>query len=202
MNTTTLEGSNKSSTKSQPKSWLALLIAALFLGPLLIATTWYFIATNKTAQSTVNHGRLLLSNKPLVWPEFFAPPQGKWLLLHFVETGCNQVCEQLLQRSREVQGALAHDAGRVERVIVTPSSSSCQDSKWCAAGDVNLTVVTLPPENYFTILDQVENVAGTINGSMTVVDPFGNLVLNHSTAIDRNDVLVDIKRLLKLSRIG
>lgn len=188
--------------------WVVPLLAVLFFGPLLAAWLFYFTGDGWRPGGSVNHGRLLA---PTVTLAAFSPPgsaagapslfRENWTLLVMGDQRCEAACRDVLDKVRRVRLALRQEAPRVRRVLLSePPPPSDQDT-----GLSSLSVLDPPGR---AILAGIEEAAGAqvqVRAqvwSVFVVDPLGNVIMVFQPDFEMRGMLADLKRLLRLSRIG
>jgi hypothetical protein len=115
---------------------------------------------------------------------------GTWWLWVVPQGPCESACREALHQLRQLHILLHRDAGRVRRGLVRDSEAAID-----AATDVELT------ELYPQLAFLSANSAGLAEG-IYVIDPIGNLVLHYPLQDAGKPVLEDLKRLLKVSKIG
>lgn len=188
---------------------IALLLFALGFGPMILATVMFYTGWFNPAGLS-NHGELVqppvgvaglnlvtLDGTPL--EDRFGPEvqDGRWLLL--VSAGqCAADCEQLLYLARQVNIALGKHASRVHQAAWLAQVPDDLASRW-------------PGEYSATERLTLRNGArpawpGGIDPArqprILVVDPFGNIMMHYGVEHTGNEMLDDLKHLLKLSQIG
>ena len=107
-----------------------------------------------------------------------------WWLWVVAPDGCLRVCEAALQQLRQLHVLLNKDAGRVQRALLTRP-------------DRAPAVLAEYPR-----LVHLSGSLAELSEGIYIVDPNGNLVLFYPLSEAGKSVLDDLKRLLKLSRIG
>ncbi len=177
-----------------------LLIAAVFFGPLLVAAFMYYGGTFQP-DGRVNHGALL---EPIVnlhdeAPELdlSAEAEGKWLLIFEDRGACGDECREGLYTTRQSRLMLGREMDRVQRVFLhgdTPPDTLFLDEE-------HQGLIALADEPLSALLSS-KKPRELADGGYYLVDPLGNLVLYFGPDIDPGDMVDDIKRLLRLSRIG
>jgi len=135
---------------------------------------------------TVNHGELI---KPILPVEVLALQplphqqinfQGKWTLLYVSGKQCQQNCQQWLHAMRQIRLALGKDRDKVQRLWLTQQT---QVSSW--------------QQRYpHMLIAHVKNSQPWLN-QVFIVDPQENLILRYSKITQANDIVSDMKRLLK-----
>lgn len=160
-----------------------IFIAIVFILPVLAAkltlvTGWY--QGGKT-----NHGTLLT-------PSFnLGKDIRHWLLLYSPATSCEQVCRESLWQARQVHTLLAAEGDRVKRYMLGNELS--------ATAGLNLPRLTIAADLR----------ANFITDALYLVDPLGNVIMYYQFPADKTQALIvgkgllsDLKRLLKVSKIG
>ena len=178
-----------------------LLIAAVFFGPLLVAAWLYYGGYFAESLGRSNHGALL---EPIVnlGDELPASPlhahnEGHWLLLYTNERACGDDCRNALYTIRQSRKMLGKEMDRVRRVFL--HGSTPPDTVFLAAEHPGL--ITIEDASLTGLLEN-KRPPELAAGGYYVVDPLGNLVLYFRPDIEPSAMVDDIKRLLKLSRIG
>jgi len=192
------------SESSQPKRGRLqlVLIAAVFLGPLLIAAVLYFQGAALQPAGRTNHGALL---EPYinVTAELSGLRVGEhydttsWLLLYANPNLCDDRCRNALYTLRQSRLMLGKEMDRLQRVFLR--------------GDTAPDTVFVAEEHQGLITIEGGSLTGLLNnkrpadlpaGGYFLIDPHGNLVMYFRPDIDPADMVDDIKHLLRLSRIG
>ena len=176
-----------------------LLIAAIFFGPLLFAAWLYYSGDALQPESRANHGALL---EPIVnlldaVPESRIHDDRAWRLLYAEDGECGEGCQQALYTLRQTRLMLGKEMDRVERVFL--HGEHAPDTLFIAEEHGGL--ITLQDAALRVVLDN-KKPESLPAGGFYLIDPLGNLVLYFGPGINPRDMVDDIKRLLKLSRIG
>ena len=176
-----------------------LLIAVVFFGPLLGAAWLYYRGDALQPDTRANHGALL---EPIVNLHDLAPGSGvlehrSWLLLYAYDGACADDCRRGLYTTRQSRLMLGKEMDRVKRVFLHGTESP--DTLFIAEEHQGL--ITLRDAELRAVLDnkKPESLTG---GGYYLIDPHGNLVMYFRPGINPREMVDDIKRLLKLSRIG
>lgn len=177
------------------------LIAAVFLGPLVIAALLYFQESPLQPAGRTNHGALLepiidvsdrLSDSPAA-----DRYDGSWLLLYTNQSPCDDCCRDALYRLRQSRLMLGKEMGRVQRVFL--HGDTTPDTVFVTEEHAGL--ITAEDSSLARLLDN-KRPAELPAGGYFLIDPLGNLVMYFRPDIDPADMVDDIKHLLRLSRIG
>ncbi len=178
-----------------------ILLAAVFLGPVALAFALYYGNLWKPGDR-IEHGTLVLPVLPL--PEALASGQagapaflGHWTLLLVAPGDCAAACRDALYASRQTRRALGRDMERVQRLWLVSDGSA--EAGWLQHEHPDLSVLdTRTPAG--------RALAATIGavrpGELLLIDPHGNLMMRFPPGLGMRGMHSDLKRLLKVSRIG
>ena len=190
-------------TRAKRTTWARvqmLLIASVFFGPLVVATIMYY-GGHFQPEGRTNHGALL---EPIIAvaeqlpdSEVIARGDGYWSLIYSESGQCGNPCEMALVTIRQSQKMLGKEMDRLKRVFLHGESSP--DTVFLADEHAGLIALR---EDALTALLNNKKPAELSAGGYFLMDPLGNLVMYFEPDIDPSDMVEDIKRLLKLSRIG
>ena len=117
---------------------------------------------------------------------------GRWILLHPVESHCDDGCEALLDLTRRVHLSLGKDHDRVVRVLVHRDGFPAISGR---PADPDLIPVPAPKAWFdrFTGADPIR---------LLIVDPQHNAVLQYRADPWGKGLARDLSRMLKISKIG
>ncbi len=178
-----------------------LLIAAVFLGPLIAAAWMYYAGQGMAPVGRTNNGALLepivqltdeLPDSPL-----HAHNDGYWVLLYANGEACDDNCQFAVYTLRQARRMLGDDMDRLVRVFL--HGETLPDTVWLAEEHKGL--VTLQDGGLAELLEK-KRPADLDAGGYYLVDPLGNLVMYFPPGIDPQAMVEDIEHLLELSRIG
>lgn len=178
-----------------------LLVAAVFLGPLAIATWLYFGGQGLTPDGRTNNGALLepIINLTDALPEspLHARTDGHWSLIYENSAACDAACEYSLYTLRQSRLMLGKEMDRLLRVFL--HGNTPPDTVLLA--DEHQGLITLQ-DSALSALLETKRPTDLASGGYFLVDPLGNLVLYFRPDIEPSAMVEDIKHLLELSRIG
>ena len=176
-----------------------LLIAAVFFGPLLFAAWMYYSGDALQPESRANHGALLEPSVSLVdaVPGSEIHDSRLWRLVYANDGECGDSCREALYAMRQSRLMLGKEMDRVERVFL--HGEQAPDTLLDA--EEHRGLVSLQDTALRAVLDD-KKPASLPAGGFYLIDPHGNLVMYFTPDIKPRDMVDDIKRLLKLSRIG
>jgi cytochrome oxidase Cu insertion factor (SCO1/SenC/PrrC family) len=186
-----------------------LLVFSLFLGPLLVAFLWYYgFGARLAPQGQSNHSPLITPAVPLQQfenPAYSGKPvnntflKKKWTIVHIVGDSCSESCRKALYNTRQARLAIGKDTNRVQRLIVLSGSVLASE---VAANHPDATLVRASDEGIGTLLRSISILFQVGEYDALVVDPLGNLMMSIPLEQDPGLLVKDLKKLLKLSRIG
>lgn len=179
-----------------------MLIGALFLVPLAISFALYYGQWRPSGSSS--KGELITPARPLDAtglkqadgsPAAATALTGKWSLLYIGDGACDTACRIALVLGRQTRLALNNEMTRVQRVFL--ATDHCCDTQYFAAEQPGLIVLDASAAQKLLAQFPADRAH-----SLFVVDPLGNLMMRHDAAQTTEDLLSDLKKLLKLSHIG
>lgn len=133
----------------------------------------------------------------------------RWRLLVVPGQTCDEACLEALQLLRQVHVLLGRDADRLLRYAVITEGSEPGLRGTLLARLPEMTFVEGPADILQAALagrdlrgQQPVPAADELEAGILTVDPLGNVVLYHGLDQIGEEVLSDLKRLLRLSNIG
>ena len=180
---------------------LALLFL-IFCAPVVLAYLFYF-NPDWQPESGTQKGELITPARPL--PDWAlvnekgepAPEalRGKWSLVVLGGASCAKPCADKLFELRQIRILQNQNIGRVQRVYLTAEGSGL------AALREQLREVH--PDLHFYAAPEAAAFFGAGAGeTVYLVDPRGNWLMRYAPSAGYQDILKDVKKLLRLSQIG
>lgn len=188
---------------------MALLLFAVGFGPMVLATVMFYTGwLNPSGHS--NHGTLILPPQPVAelhltgadgrpLAQRFGPQTAntQWLMV-VVAGQCGGDCQDLLYLVRQVNIALGKNANRVGRAAYLGQLPVDLAERWDQdyRSIERLAVVDAERPQW------PENVDPAAAPAVLLIDPLGNVMMQYDSDNSGEDLLKDLKHLLKLSQIG
>jgi len=170
-----------------------IIVFVSFLLPLLAA--WLILSQNWYEAGT-NKGTLL--QPPITLnQEADQLPEG-WQLGYIAPQNCGTTCENTLYVMNQVDVAIGKDTERLTPVVLHQSESTQTEFNHSAP---HITQMITP--------QLIEQLSELPENTLFIIDPMHNVMLYYPTHTDKEqmitegkNVLADLRKLLKLSRIG
>lgn len=176
-----------------------LILATVFIVPVILAKlalefNWF----NKAA---TNRGELISPALDMSVLKA-SSADSKWRLLYLLPADCQASCENAIYSLAQVWTALGKESDRVEALVIATELSDKQQ------------VLSLNEQStirLFTSEQQSVNQVfqDTLTDGIFIVDTLNNVILRYApqseqeqAVLHSRDILQDMKKLLKLSRIG
>ncbi len=183
-------------------------LIAIFLS--LFIAGWMAFYVFDIRSTSGNYGSLVSPVKKLTWSTLEtidgqsqqAGFGHNWTLLLFAGDDCTELCRSNLFYMRQLRTLLGRDTLRLQNVLITAQPLS-ETMKAYLREFPNMKVVQDYRDAALYRQFYIEGY-GEVGATpkMYLVDPDQNLMMHYPAESDQNGVLEDIKKLLKLSRIG
>jgi cytochrome oxidase Cu insertion factor (SCO1/SenC/PrrC family) len=180
---------------------LMLIIGVVCTLPIVASYLMYFFGPTRkgmnygeliAAQPLPAHRLIGLDGRPFSLGDL----RGKWIMIRFDASSCDERCRRELYYMRQVRTAQGPEMDRIERVwLLTDNGMPSEAVQRDFAGTlfVRLTDPTLAA-SFPAGADRAAHIY--------LVDPLGNLMLRYPENPDPKKIIKDFERLLKYSRIG
>lgn len=177
-----------------------LLIASVFFGPLAVATYMYYSGAF-LPEGKANHGTLL---EPVISvvdelpnSEIGLAGDGFWVLIYVNDAQCAEECGDSLYILRQSRKMLGREMDRLQRVFL--HGETLPDTVFL--DDEHAGLISMQDSELMTLLNNKKPASASAGGYF-LMDPLGNLVMYFAPETNPGDMVEDLKRLLRLSRIG
>jgi len=173
-----------------------IMVLGAFILPIVLAKlalTQNWLEYGVTNKGTLVENELTLQKLGLEESSL----QKTWLVIYSLPAQCDAHCEQTLLSVNNSYIALGREMPRVKRVALSPNPLSNEQTKKLT--DNSWTIISTPTF--------VQNILP--EPQVLLVDPLGNVILSHkppenddAQAMFGKEILADMKKLLKYSRVG
>ena len=185
-----------------------IIIAALFILPLLAAWLMYRGAIGFEPAGTRNLGELVEPPVPVELDALVPADPARspttelprhWTIVHALPTTCGADCERVITALRQVHFAAGRDRARLHILLVAPPGAAVDSARIEAIHPDFLLVSDADGR----LLGTLARIAGDADatGHTYLLDPLGNIMLHYRAGYDPNDVKKDLKRLLTWSKL-
>lgn len=205
-----IDAGNGSPPRRMRQRALLLGLMGLFVVPMLLA--WWLVGHWRPAPGA-HHGELLDPARPLAGFTFEPVAEGPgpdaleghWTLLYLAPPeGCDSLCRETLHFMRQIRISLGKDMDRARTALMLAAPPDAVLARELEAGYAGMVRGIVGPGARGMLM---EPFGAADTGGIYLLDPLGNLVMRYRP-IPAGDVegprgvLEDLRRLLKLSRIG
>ncbi len=182
-----------------------LLIVAVFVVPLLVASAWY-VSAPRLAPTAPANGTLITPARPLepftvgrsdAEAYELADLRGHWTLVLPLGARCGEDCRQRLYDTRQIHDALGEDRIRMRRLAFAPDGRRTEGLAGVIEEHPRLTVLEQPADG-----ELARQFPEAEDGTAFLIDPHGNLMMRFDADVAADGILDDLEHLLKVSRIG
>lgn len=128
--------------------------------------------------------------------------RGKWTLLTVGGSACMEQCEKNIYSIRQIRLATDRDRKRVQRLFILDDRTQMENFLSKLEGYEGMAVASGHRQSlsdFYAILDDGK---GQVLDRIYIVDPLGNYMMSYPAGIAPELILKDLKRLLKVSKIG
>jgi len=178
---------------------MMLLLAAVFILPVILAKL--ALDNNWFNQAATNKGVLLTPPVDMSGLQT-SEQQPKWKLLYILPEVCDLECENALYSIAQVRSALGKESDRAEVVVIIHEKSN--PTQLARLKEI---------QNIRLLNTKLKSLLQVFNGESTdgifIADTLDNVILRYPLQIDQQqailhsrDILSDMRKVLKLSRIG
>lgn len=189
------------------------LFAVILLGPMLFA----WVLFNKHEQYQIklnNNGDLITPTMSINEMSLYdlqkktdfkgADLKGKWWLIYVGPNQCYAECQNTLYNMRQLRLALGKNTERVDRLFIPhPSCPLTVCEQFLNEFYPDMLRAKVTPEHFQQTFGKLtNNVDRALVGEIYILDPHGQVMMRYPADAEAKDILSDIKRLLKVSKIG
>ena len=184
------------------RSRLVLLgVASIFMIPILVSWYLVFFTDFKKEDGGTQKGEIISPVIPLGELEVYDIKNGaissineKWTLVFFVDSECNQFCEDKLYQVRQIRLALGKDRDQVDRLLVSSKVQSWENFSDVFNGQ---KYIDQQSKSYAGLIKKFDDYPGFDRRGTYLVDPFGFLMMKYKSDANPMGTIKDIERLIK-----
>lgn len=182
-----------------------LALFAVFFLPIVVALALNLELPHWLPFGQSNHGQLVTPAERIETATLTATDgspvvdtllEGRWTLLYVAQSACLEACDRAVYRMRQSRYAMGKDMDRVQRLVIASAAAAKDAADKLLAFDPTLTVVAAAPVWFESLRP------GSREAEIFIVDPQGYLVMWYRPDDDPSGLIKDLKRLLKVSKIG
>ena len=191
-----------------------VIIAALFVLPLVAAWLMYTGAIDYQPGTTRNLGDLVRPAVPVDWSATTrlsgeAPDAGEadferhWVVLHDLPSPCDSACLETVTALRQVHRAAGRNQSRIRLALLLPEALPEATAAELTTVYDRFRLLQNPGGELRQALEVAGSRAGTptLPGNSYLVDPLGNIMMVYAAGSDPNHLKKDLKRLLTWSKL-
>jgi hypothetical protein len=197
-----------------------LIIAAMFLLPLLLAWLMYSGSLDFKPTSTRNLGTLIEPPVPIDWAvTVMLPGEAKleaspeqsigvfdehWVILQPVPAGCDDSCLRNISNLRQIHRASGRQQSRIRLALLLEESRPAEQVQSLLAIYTQFQLIQDPSGLLWEALTGIQqNLSGQAGPARGVymIDPLGNIMMYYAAGSDPNYIKQDLKRLLTWSKL-
>ena len=187
--------------KKSKARFILLGVASIFIIPILVSWYLVFFTEFKKDDGGTQKGEIISPVISLGELEVYdikndatSSINDKWTLVFFVESECNQSCEDKLYQVRQIRLALGKDRDQVDRLLVSGKIQS-----WEVFSDSFNGQKYIDPrsKSYAEVVKKFEEYPKFDARGTYLVDPFGFLMMKYKFDANPMGTIKDIERLIK-----
>ena len=197
--------------KNNKNKIILILVIVAFLSPVVLSWVIFNYTDIVENRGTSNHGDLITPPRPMEDLAMIDPINadrkeslhGKWSMVYVAET-CDDVCMKNVYRMRQIHIMMDKHSLRVQKVLfLTAQQASELSSK--LVDFAGQQVINTDLINTGALLEKFRLLSSDdplTQHRIYIVDPLGNLMMKFEPDANPRDIMTDLKKLLRASRIG
>ncbi len=209
---------NKETTKQSEGNGNAgrtiLLMLMVFVAPVVIIQIWFMLNPNWQPNATSNKGELIQPSRLVEFPPLLDLKNQtidlsllakKWVLVTIASSNCLETCQKNIYHMRQITIAQGEERKRVQRLLLLTDDSHVSQLQSQLSDYPNMIVAKIPTqdlEKVLTLFTVADSEPAITAQRIYIIDPLSYLILSYLPDANPQGLLQDLKRLLKLSRIG
>ena len=199
------EGNNKKN------KMIIVLVIVAFTSPLLLS--WFIF--NHTdfleMRGTSNHGELIVPPRHIDDLSLIDPLKsdrkeslhGKWSMVYVTEV-CDKLCMGNVYRMRQIHIAMDKHSLRVQKVLFLTRQNTNELTEMLLdfAGQQVINTDLIDTNALIEKFRLTKSDNPLLAGRIYIIDPLGNLMMSFQPEANPRDIMKDLNKLLRASRIG
>ncbi|EWH08697.1 hypothetical protein DS2_16134 [Catenovulum agarivorans DS-2] len=181
--------------QSSINKWLLLVV---FIAPACLA--WLALQNNWFNIAVTNQGKLLQPAVQIDIEKFPQHMQRKWVVAYFADAECSE-CQSAAYLISQVKIALGREQSRSEIAFISqsPTPNHAIQSAYSDISWISLSQLPQLTKQSFYVIDPLGQVILQYN--MNISHPAGEALAEQDKKLGKA-ILADLRKLLKLSKIG
>lgn len=190
-----------------------VIIAAMFLLPLVLAWLMYSGSVEFQPVTTRNKGNLVKPPVPVELTQLESlMPEGRtldemdehWVVLYAVPEHCDETCLDAVTALRQVHRSTGRNQARIRLLLLLHGDDVTRAADSLIAVYPSFFLARDPREQLAAELRRIAQKysnAQNASGNTYLIDPIGNIMMHYPSGSDPNDLKKDLKRLLTWSKL-
>lgn len=207
------DGTKRMSEESRNKrnKITIVLVVLAFTSPLILSWFVFYHTNFLENRGMSNHGELIVPPRPIVDLSLIDPIKvdrkeslhGKWSMV-YVTRSCDKLCVDNVYRMRQIHIAMDKHSLRVQKVLLLTQQHAMELSD-LLVNYAGQQVINTDLIDTNALLDKFR-LTSSDNPlearRIYIIDPLGNLMMSFEPDANPRDIMQDLKKLLRASRIG
>ena len=173
-----------------------LLIILSFAGPLILATFMYKYSDLIPVPEPKSNGNLITPVITISQEDDFANilKNKKWTFMYVYEDEtCDLLCEATLYMMQQVRESVGRERSRIKNILVVNDRFNNDGNHKIIKKYNKIKLLEVLNVNFFKKLKK---------NHLYIIDPLGNIFIYYDKDFSAKGLKKDIKKILKISRIG
>ncbi len=190
---------------------LIITISLLFLSPVVVSWLVFNYTDFIKIRGTSNKGELIIPPRPIADLNLIDPLNaerrdslhGKWSLVYVAKV-CDEPCLQNVYRIRQIHLAMDKHSLRVQKVLLLTAQEADEIASLLTdyAGQQVIDTALMDTDKLLKFYQLNDLDKPLEAGRLYIIDPLGNLMMYFHADANPRDIMNDLKKLLRASRIG
>jgi cytochrome oxidase Cu insertion factor (SCO1/SenC/PrrC family) len=190
-------------TPSKHTKLILLLFTIIIMGPVLVA--YAMVQKSHIYQFKMSHhGDLISPPFNIAATKTGKELKGRWWLVYVSPPKCQETCHDVLYNMRQIHTALGKNTSRLERLFIAhPHCPTSVCEQFLGEYYPQMKRLNFDKQEFDNLFGKISNnIEKEMVGELYIIDPKGNIMMHYSADTHANGILSDLKRLLRVSKIG